>query len=205
LSEITLKYATKRLPSDAGIAIGPILFVVAILGLLAVIMASGIGDYGTASVADRVKADIVSQGNLIRTKINECNIIYLSSGTNGDGYPANVNLSTGDDVSTLTCEGDVAAGLNGNLWSGARATQLPPPTHGFQDWYYVNDAAAGGGRCIWTQPLNGANSGITAGLTSAATKFSSQEYIYNPAGATQRFVIWITLPSGTADSLCQSL
>ena len=66
---------TRRFPSaESGIVIGPILFVLALLAILAVVMSSNMGNYGSASITDRVGADIVSQANLIRTKIYECNI-----------------------------------------------------------------------------------------------------------------------------------
>ena len=64
----------QRFSSNAGIAIGPILFVIALLGILAAVIAAGTGDFGTATVADRAYNDIYSQANLIRTKINECNL-----------------------------------------------------------------------------------------------------------------------------------
>lgn len=188
-----------RFSSQAGIAIGPILFVIALLGILATVIASGFGDFGQASVSDRVYNDIVSQANLIRTKINECNIKY-GTNNNGDGYPAS-DQTSGTLVSALDCAGDQAGQTN--LWTGARNTVLPPATIGFDQWYYMN-AGVTGGRCIWTQPSGTANAGIKAGLTHAATKFSSQEVTYNSAGTTNRFVIWITLPSGSADSHCAS-
>jgi hypothetical protein len=202
-----------RFPSDSGIAIGPILFVIALLALIGTVLAAGTGGFGTATVADRVYNDMYSQANLIRTKINECNIKYLTSGTNGDGYPS--SAGTGTQVCALTCEGDVNNSESGtdcagnsltsqNLWFGIRPTVLPPPTAGMNQWYYIN-AGASGGRCIWTQPSSAISAGINEGLTHAATKFSSQEVIYNPgSNTTPRFVIWVTYPTGTASTYCAS-
>jgi hypothetical protein len=204
----------RRFTQDSGIAIGPILFVIALLGILAAVIAAGTGDFGTASVADRVYNDVYSQANLIRTKINECNLKYGTS-AGGDGYPAVNDDTVGAPVCSLTCVGDPSTaevGLdcagNGmteqNLWFGIRPTQLPPPTSGFQQWWYTN-AGASGGRCIWTQPTSTpASQGVIAGLTHAAQQFSSQEVVYNPAGTSQRFVIWLTMPTGTQDALCES-
>jgi len=138
---------------QSGIAIGPILFVLAILALLAVVIAAGFGDFGIAGVADRITADTQSQASLIRTKINECNVKY-GTANNFDGFPAS-DATNGTLVSAVNCSGDAYVGIGSNLWSGARATTLPPPTTGFGPWYYINTNAIGlggvpiGGRCIW--------------------------------------------------------
>jgi hypothetical protein len=202
----------RRFSSNAGIAIGPILFVIALLGILAAVIAAGTGDFGTATVADRIYNDIYSQANLIRTKINECNIKY-GTNANGDGWPPS-DASNGTPVCALTCEGDSNSAMSGNdctgagmttqnIWYGMRAALLPPPTSGFQQWFYMN-AGASGGRCIWTQPSGSMSEGIVAGLAHAETKFSGQEVLYNATGTTHRFVIWITLPTGAPDSHCTS-
>lgn len=199
---------------QAGIAIGPILFVIAILGILAVVISSNIGEFGTAGVVDRISADIQSQASLIRTKINECTTKY-GTNANYDGYPSS-DASNGTLVSALDCTGD-PTGMQ-NLWSGLRATTLPAPTPGFGNWYYINTngtglgGAATGGRCIWIAPTtaNPQNStGIVQGLTKAATKFRSgtaysagNEAVYDPASTSQKFVLWITAPTGTPDSHC---
>ena len=201
----------KRLPPDAGIAIAPILFVIALLALLATVIASGTGDFSTATSADRAYNDLYSQANLIRAKINECNLKY-GTNLNGDGYPPDPTTPT--PVCALICQGDPATAETGNdcqgnpitlqnLWSGLRPAQLPPPTSGFNQWFYTN-AGTSGGRCIWAQPSGSASTGMQSGLAKAASRFSSQEVVYNPAGTTQRFVIWITLPTGAADAHCAS-
>lgn len=186
----------RRLPPSAGIAIGPILFVIAVLGLLAMIMSSNIGGFSVASVTDRITADITSQVNLIRSKINECNLLY-GTNNNGDGWPA--SLAAGTKVADLECEGDQSS--NKNIWEGLRAALLPPPTPGFNEWYYVN-AGDEGGRCIWTTPKGSKNIGISTGLARAATKFSSSEVSYQESSDSQKFVVFITRPSGTTDSHC---
>jgi hypothetical protein len=202
----------KRLLPDAGIAIAPILFVIALLAILATVIAAGTGDFSTATVADRVYNDLYSQANLIRAKINECNLKY-GTNNNGDGYPPDTSVPT--LVCALTCEGDPNTAETGNdcagnplteenLWEGMRPALLPPPTPGFNQWYYTNASAAGGGRCIWTEPSSGANGGILAGLAKAASRFSSQEVVYNASGTTHRIVIWISVPTGNPDNHCIS-
>lgn len=188
----------KHLPPDAGIAIGPILFVIALLGILAAFMASSGGGFSVAGVADRVTADIHSQANLIRMKINECNIMY-GTADNGDGWPSS-DPSDGTAVADLECTADPVG--KKNLWTGTRPAMLPPTPQGFSAWTYMN-AGATGGRCFWTAPTGGnSSSGVVSGLTRAASKFSSQEVSYNAGSAHQKFVVFLTLPTGTVDPKC---
>jgi hypothetical protein len=220
----------QKVKRQDGIAIGPILFIIAILGLLASVIASNMGTMANTGTIDRIAADIPSQANLIRSKISEC---YAKYGTdrNFDGYPP----SGGTAIDTayvslgsqgLTCVGDsVGLGTSAiiSLWNGPRPTTLPPPTQGFGDWQYINTNASGlggsatGGRCIYISPtLSNPNTvpGIVQGLTKAASKFSSQTtcnnslinctapVIYDPNSASQKFIMWITLPTGAPDSHC---
>jgi hypothetical protein len=187
-----------RFSSNSGIAIGPILFIIAILGLLASLMSSGGSEFTSVATADRVNTDIVSQANLIRSKINECNLLY-GTNNNGDGWPAS-DPDDGTPVADLECAGDPDG--KKNLWTGLRPSMLSPPTSGFNAWYYINKGAVGG-RCFWTSPTGG---NTVAGLLRAKDKFSSQEVAYNSAGASQRFVVFITRPSNdeNMDAHCKS-
>ena len=202
-----------RLPVESGIALGPILFVLAILGILSAVISAGSGSFGAAGIIDRVSADIPSQANLIRAKINECNMMY-GTNSNGDGYPNSGGVSIA--ISTVTCTGD-PTGLQ-NIWTGNRTANLPPPSLGFGSWYYINTnnsglgGTAAGGRCIWIKPTT-VTPGIKAGLTRAATKFTSSasnnaaaEVNYNPASTNQRFVVWISAPpaAGSESAECNS-
>lgn len=199
-----------RLHPNAGIAIGPILFVLAMLGILATVMSAGSGgSLGTASIADRITNDVVGQANLIRSKISECHMQYLVNGTNfqqdancaGDPYPCS-DQTNGTVVSALTCPNDPLDGTNErSLWSGLRVASYPPPTKGFDDWKYMN-AGESGGRCIWTAPTGAKSGAIVDGLTRAATKFTGQEMLYDSGSNSQKIVIFITRPTGAADSHC---
>lgn len=210
MANLTNKY---RLPSNAGIAIGPILFVLALLGILGTIFASDTGgSLGSASTTDRVKAEIAAQANLIRTKIYECHTQYLVHGARShlstascpnDPYPCS-NQTVGTLVKDLTCPNDPLDGSSNerSVWTGLRVASLPPPTSGFSEWTYFN-AGDVGGRCFYTTPTSGNGSAaIVEGLKRAATKFSSQELSYDSGSATQKFVVFITRPSGTVDSHC---
>lgn len=201
----------QRFAPDAGIAIGPILFVLAMLGLLASVFSAGSGgSLGTASISDRVTADLVSQANLIRTKITECHMQYLVNGTNnssapcaGDPYPCS-DQTDGTLASALTCPNDplTGGGAEQSLWMGLRVASYPPPTKGFGEWMYIN-AGEAGGRCIWTAPISGkGNTGNVDGIKKATAKFTSQEMAYDPTSNSQKLVIFITRPSGAADAHC---
>jgi hypothetical protein len=210
---------TPRFHPQAGIALGPILFVIALLGVIAAVIAADPGGFSTAGATDRIAADIQSQASLIRTKINECNIKY-GTNLNYDGYPSS-DTSNGTLVSALNCDGD-PSGLQ-NLWNGERATTLPPPTQNFGAWYYMNTNGTGlggtatGGRCIWIAPTisnPSSDAALVDGLTKAANKFTHQttcsnnttcgaaEVIYDPASASQKFILWISIPTGSPDSHC---
>ncbi len=200
-----------RLAPDAGLAIGAILFVVALLAVLAIAMSSGSSTVGSTVVADRIRSELKSQGNLIRAKILECNQYSLDRGELADKYPS--STGSGTLVSALHClafDSSGAQTVNTPLWTGAHPAALPPPPSGMDEWYYVN-AGAANGRCIRMQPLapNVNDTGIRTGLSQAFSAFavsgtSSQEGTYDPVSTSQRFILWITTPSGTADTNCQS-
>ena len=165
-----------------------------------------------AGGVDRITADVVSQANLIRNTISQCNLQYSLSVASGsvlpktDPYPAS-DTSLGTAVASLVCDPTGST----SLWNDK---MLPPPTSGFSPWMYIDASASGGGRCIWITPSgsNPANNlQVTGGLTRAASKFNSStsfststEALYNPAGTSQTFVVWITLPTGMPNSHCSS-
>jgi type II secretory pathway pseudopilin PulG len=218
-----------RFSANAGIAIGPILFVLALLGIIATVMATSSGTYSSAAVADRVASDIVNQANLIRGKINECNLRCLNNKAldqdSAGGLPcpneswpdsvtsgANVASGTPVAVANLRCPATLDGSDYGNLWLYPEPTQLAPMTSGFENnpWQYVN-AGESGGRCFWTKPNTGNNnSGIVEALqrlkekkfTAYNVSTKQGELNYNPADPDQKFVIIITPPTGTLDSNC---
>jgi hypothetical protein len=202
--------AAGRLPSDAGIAIGPILFILALLALLAAVLASGSSDFQVAGSADRITADIVAQANLIRGAINQCNMEYTLDVSTGSVQPVTNSYPPSDPregtaVSALGCPAVGKPSLWGDML-------LPPPTSGFNPWTYIDASESGSGRCIWTTPSSpnpAGNESITSGLTRAATKFNSatayspqSESLYDPKSASQKFIIWITMPQGSPDNHC---
>jgi hypothetical protein len=188
---------------EAGIALGPILFLLAVIGIIGLVLSAGSSGFTTAAVSDRVKADMVSQINLIRAKINECITIY-GSFTDYTTYP---QALTATPVSNITCPGD----SGNNLWTGSHPANMPPPTAGFGPWYYINTNGTGGtnkGACIWTQPTTPSGA-IGDGLKAASAKFTTStvnlgtsEMNYNSALSNQRIVVWISTPPATADTNC---
>jgi hypothetical protein len=212
---------SQRFSPSAGIAIGPILFIIAMLALIGTVMSTGGNDFQTASVSDRISADVTSQANIIRTTINNCNLQFqmalsmgsvsaISSDPPG-GYPA--SAADGTPVASLLCDPMGTSPLWGasNGENGSSGVLFPPPTKGFAPWVYVN-AGTTGGRCFYTYPLVGKSTAIVAGLTRAAEKFNfssavtlTHEVVYNSASDNQKFIVWITTPSAlaSADSHCQ--
>ncbi len=213
----------KRLSHDSGIAIGMVLFGLALLAVVSVAMGVG-GNNNLSSVIsiDRSTADLKSQGLLIATKIRDCfsngidnkkldcsNNTYIpGTGWSRPGcspidpaafYPA--SSGSGTPVENLNCP-SFGAGIQ-NLWTGQVPALLPPPSSGFDIWYYVN-AGDGGGRCIRTQPLASTvdDSSMRAGLLEASASFSANEVSYVPTSTSQRFILWITKPAVIASPDC---
>lgn len=211
-----------------GIVIGPILFVLAILGIIALALSSGFSGFSTTGQADRINAEVTGQINLIRSKIHECYMQSLTAnegsttlalntaltpGCEDDPYPCS-DKTNGTLVSALTCPGDPAvSGALQSLWSGARVAVLPQPTKGFTQWFYMNDGNEGG-RCIWASPGDSTATswtapsnadqkpGIVAGLKLVMAHFTSAEAAYNANSSTQKIVVYITRPTGTPNSHC---
>jgi hypothetical protein len=182
---------------QAGIAIGPILFVIAIMAVIGIAMSSS-SNFTTSTITpDRVTADIRSQANLIRSKILECYTNGYDRGDLVDKYPA--STGTGTLVEALECPSYNSG--SENLWSGQSPASLPPPTNGFEKWYYVN-AGVSGGRCIRIQPTSASDVGLKNGLAQVATSFSTMELVYDPNSVSQRFILWITRPSGSPSTDC---
>ncbi len=207
--------ATHRASSEAGIAIGVVLFVIALLAVISVAMTAGNNTVGSTIVADTVRNNIRTQANLVRSKILECNQYSFDRGELGDKYPyADANGTSfgavAQPVEDLHCMAFVAEGTSlpdtrTSLWAGAHAATLPAPSPGFEKWYYVN-AGNSGGRCIRIQPNAGnANDvGVKTGLAQVFSAFSSQEVVYDSNSTSQRFILWITAPQGTVSADCSS-
>ncbi|MBI3418869.1 MAG: hypothetical protein HY053_01875 [Proteobacteria bacterium] len=217
-----------RLSSQSGIAIGLILFVLAIIAAISVAFSVSGNFMGTTITPDRVAQELKSQAALIRTKITECyrngvdnknvecsgNIevtpgVYSRSGCGTGKYPTDTTVfyptssGSGTAIESVNCP-SYGSGSQ-NLWSGQGSVFMPPPPQGFDHWYYVN-AGDSGGRCIRIQPSSGnaTDSGIKSGIDIAASGYTSQEKVYDSAGSSQRFIIWITLPTGTVSADCSS-
>ena len=197
------------LPAAAGIAVAPILFVIAIIGVIIAALSAGGNSLGGAAIReDRVIADLGGQIDLIRAKIDECVMLTRQQPTYANPnpvqytYPGNTQLDTPIAVSALNCPGDPAG--RQNLWTGARPSALPAPPSGFAAWQYVNhgnpdDGVSPGGICIRIQAL-AAQAGDTmlqAAVAAVLKRYSAGEYTFTNTG--QPLVFWIKRPvSGTA-------
>lgn len=192
---------------ESGVAVGVILFVIAILAVVAIAFSAGGNFIGSTLNIDRVSKEVRAQGDLIRAKINECykNINAIDH-SGGDYYPtSNYPTSTGSGtlVESLTCP-TYGSGMD-NLWTGQSPATLPNPPTGFEKWVYVN-AGDSGGRCIRIQPLSGFvnDPSVKQGLVEAAGAFSGLELTFDPNSSSQRFILWLTKPSGAASADCSS-
>ncbi len=210
----------QRISSESGLAVGVILFALALVAVIAAVMNAGSMMGGSTIVIDRVAADTTSQGNLIVSKIRQCysngldnktldcsnNVGGSRSGCTGTSptdltafYPT--STGSGTAVSALDCP-SYGAGVQ-NLWTGQAPSMLPPPTNGFDAWTYVN-AGDVNGRCIRIQPNVATvdDQAVRAGLAQAANSYAAQEYTYTAGSSSQRFILWITRPSGAASADC---
>lgn len=190
-----------RPSTQAGIAIGAILFVLALLAVIAAAITNSSNFMGTTITPDRLSAELKSQAHLIRNKILECFTNGYDRGELADKYPS--SSGNGTLVSALECP-SYGTGTE-SLWTGQSPASFPAKPSGLDDWYYVN-AGASGGRCIRIQPSAGNTSdvGILGGLGQAASAFSSMELVYDSGSGSKRFILWITRPSGAASADCSS-
>jgi len=174
-------YTRPRLTSHAGIAIGPILMVIALLAVIAGVMAAGSGTFSSNASVDRIRTEVRGQANLIRAKIQECYMVTM--GNLNFGYP----IGSGVLVRNLNCPGDPTG--DQNLWTGARETDLPPAVPGFDEWVYYNYAS---GRCISIKPTSSTPPlAIRDGLTILSGLFSVNERHLDTAG-DWTLSIWLT-------------
>lgn len=216
----------QRISSESGLAVGVVLFALALVAVIAVVMNAGSMMGNSTVTIDRISADIKSQGNLIISKIRQCytngvdnkvldcsNNTYITttsswsrSGCTGTSptdltvyYPT--STGSGTLVSALNCP-SYAAGSQ-NLWTGQAPSMLPPVSNGLGEWYYVN-AGDTNGRCIRIEPQAATvnDTAVRAGLAQAVTSYGAQEYVYTPGSSSQRVILWITRPSGAASADC---
>lgn len=171
----------------AGIAIGPILFIIALLGVIVAALSAGTGSWGTAATSDRIKADLRGQANLIRAKVQEC---YMATiGNAGFDYPAGPTPN-GTAVTAMTCPGDPAG--QQNLWSGKRPASPPATPKGFQPWVYYNYVSGSNPvRCIILTPSSAPGTDVRNALAATAALFGTSE-IYLNTGGDYSFSVWLT-------------
>src|ERR1700743_2821598 len=87
----TQQLTVKRFSSDAGIAIGPILFIIAILAILAAAIAAGSGSFtaGTSSESNRTKASALIQiGENLKVGMDR---MMMTNGIAWNGYTINAS------------------------------------------------------------------------------------------------------------------
>lgn len=212
----------KRVSSESGIAIGVLLFALAIIAVLSVVMSAGSNMMGATPITiDRISADVKSQGQLVLSKIRQCvsegidnkkldcsnNTLVLGVPTRSGCSPIDTTVfypaSTGSGtvIESITCPA-YGTGMQ-NVWTGQQPSMLPPPSSGLEHWVYVN-AGDAGGRCIRIQPLAATvdDTSIRNGLAQAAAAFSAAELSFSAGSSSQRFILWVTRPTGVVSADC---
>ncbi len=185
----------RGLAEDAGLVVGPIIWILGIVAALALLVGQGSADFGAAITSDRISETLTAQASLIRSKIFECWLV--TQGRPSAGWPTTPASGLASD---LLCPGDPAGSQS--LWTGARPAMFPAAVTGFSSWQYAyspsgsiagcGPAGNSGGICIWTQPLiqsNASNPAFVSGVAAASGKFSPAEGNVDPS--TLRFTLWI--------------
>lgn len=186
----------KFLKPQPGIALAPILMAIALLSVIVGLMSAGANSFGGNVINnDRMVAELRSQIDMIRTKVEECVTVTRTSTGQQFMYPGDDMIDTEIDVVNLTCPRDPTG--KQNLWQGARPTSLQPAPRGFTNWTYVNhgDALAynPGGTCIKIQPTAAMRDdpNVRDALDKVTKRFAPHEFSYNPSDPLQKLIIWI--------------
>ena len=106
--------SSSRFHSSSGIVIGPILFVIFLLGILTVAVASSPNNFGIILSVDKITNEVYTQANLIRNTIIKCKTEFdirrnlasfgekqLCPRPKGGGYP--LSLDVGSSIEDLRC------------------------------------------------------------------------------------------------------
>jgi len=120
---------TVRLKSDAGIAIGPILFIIAILAILAAAIAAGSGSFtaGTSSESNRTKASALIQiGENLKVGMDR---MMMENGISYGSYTINASNTVNNN--------DLFSPLGGGITIPSDAMSNTPGT---DHWMYPTGA-----------------------------------------------------------------
>jgi hypothetical protein len=196
-----------RFSRSSGIAVGIVLFVLAIIAAVATAFSAAGNFTGSTINIDRIKNEVRGQANLIYTKINECylNVKDVNHSGGSDYSTANYPASVGNGTLVENLDCPTYGASTQNIWTGQSQTPYPPAPDGLGPWYYVN-AGDVGGRCIRIQPPAGLvnDPSIRQGLIEAAAGFSDFERSFDSSSSSQRLIFWITRPTGAASADCSS-
>lgn len=193
------------LPPHAGIALAPILMIIALLAVITGAFAMGSNMFGANAInTDRIILEVRGQSDMIRAKIEECVMVTRRAAQSGEPqflFPGDDTRGTPIDVVNLDCPRDPTG--QQNLWAGARPATLPAPPRGFNPWVYVNHgdpddpAVEGeGGICITIKPnANLAGSPVTRdAIKKALSRYSRGEVEYRADDPAQRIIFWLRHP-----------
>lgn len=189
-----------KLNAQPGIALAPLLMVIALIAVLVGALGAGANMFGANALnSDRITFELRGQIDQIRAKLDECIMLTRQQAVPQFLYPGFDQLDTALNVADLNCPRD-AAGMQ-NLWQGARPSGLPAHPQNFTDWTYINhgdpDFVSPGGICISIRPVDATTAGndaVKAAIQAVLKRYSPDEYTYDPNSANQRLIIWIRRP-----------
>ena len=124
-----------RLAADAGIAIGPILFIIAVLGILAAAIAAGSGSFTTKTTNEGARskaAALIEIGQTLKVGMDR----ILASGDNVDATGANITAATVDIAPGHTTDKDMLFSPIGGGVGEPSNTMSKNPTSAADVWFY---------------------------------------------------------------------
>ncbi len=159
-----------RFPNDAGIAIGPILFIIAVLGILAAAIAAGSGSFtsSTTNEGNRTRAaTLIEIGQNLRMGFER----ILGDGTT---TVSGVNIDPNDRTATT----DLFAPIGGGISPPSTSMAASPTTDVWRYWFIVLPGiGTAAGSVVALLP-------ITAGVCDEVNNKANGIAITGTAGAT---------------------
>lgn len=189
----------RLLKPQRGIAIAPILMIIALLAVIVGAFSRGADMLGGAAInSDRIVYDLRGQIDMIRAKVEECVMVTRQQGMPQFLFPGFDQLDMPIRVMDLECPRDSTG--QRNLWQGARPAALPSEPRGFQPWLYINhgdpEEVSPGGICIMIKPTpeSAAQDMYRDAIRKALRRYSNTEVKYDYNDPEQRIIIWLRRP-----------
>lgn len=181
---VTLRSDNGRMAADAGVAIGPILFIVAILAILAAAIAAGSGSFtgGTGAENNKTKSTALVQiGENLRMGMDR---ITLS----GQVLVDDVNI----DIADMSATGDLFSPLGGGIAPPSPGMAANPA---YDKWYFPRGTPSGFGTGVSDTVM--AVLPVTRGVCAEVNNRSMGAALVPPTTALGNFVAATPVVEGT--------